>query len=52
MVYTLFINGIIENYREIRKKLEEKGHEFYSDTDSEVLPHLIDYFFKSILRCS
>jgi len=43
-------NGIIENYREIRKKLEEKGHEFYSDTDSEVLPHLIDYFFKNNLE--
>lgn len=37
-------NGIIENYRHIRAHLESKGHTFHSDTDSEVLAHLIgDY---------
>lgn len=34
-------NGIIENYRELREELKNKGHEFVSDTDTEVIPHLI-----------
>ncbi|NBD33738.1 MAG: glutamine--fructose-6-phosphate transaminase (isomerizing) [Cyanobacteria bacterium] len=34
-------NGIIENYRELRQELKSKGHEFVSDTDTEVIPHLI-----------
>lgn len=34
-------NGIIENYRTIRARLEGNGHHFYSETDSEVLAHLI-----------
>ncbi|MBT7469263.1 MAG: glutamine--fructose-6-phosphate aminotransferase, partial [Candidatus Cloacimonetes bacterium] len=37
-------NGIIENYKKLRKKLETKGYNFSSDTDSEVLAHLIEYF--------
>ena len=35
-------NGIIENYDSIKKMLIEKGHNFYSDTDTEVLIHLIE----------
>ena len=35
-------NGIIENYRELRAALEADGREFTSDTDTEVIPHLID----------
>ena len=35
-------NGIIENYRELRAKLEAEGRELVSDTDTEVVPHLID----------
>ena len=34
-------NGIIENYRELREELKTKGYEFVSDTDTEVIPHLI-----------
>ena len=35
-------NGIIENYAEIKDKLIDSGHEFMSETDTEVLPHLIE----------
>ena len=37
-------NGIIENFLELRKQLEEKGHVFQSDTDTEVIPHLIEEY--------
>ena len=39
-------NGIVENYRELREELKAKGHKFVSDTDTEVIPHLIADFFK------
>jgi len=35
-------NGIIENYQALKNNLTKKGHKFYSDTDSEVMAHLID----------
>ncbi|MEA2075683.1 MAG: glutamine--fructose-6-phosphate transaminase (isomerizing) [Euryarchaeota archaeon] len=35
-------NGIIENYRELKERLISKGHRFTSDTDSEVIAHLIE----------
>ena len=38
-------NGIIENYMEIKEWLSKKGHKFVSDTDTEVLPHLIKHYY-------
>ena len=35
-------NGIIENYQELRKRLASDGHHFTSETDTEVIPHLIE----------
>ena len=39
---TVVHNGIVENYREIKDELISNGHTFKSDTDSEVIPHLIE----------
>ncbi len=39
-------NGIIENYLKIKKRLEEKGYVFVSETDTEVVAHLLDYYYK------
>lgn len=39
-------NGIIENYQELKEKLIKLGHKFYSETDTEVMPHLIEEFLK------
>lgn len=39
-------NGIIENYQELRDKLLRKGYSFYSQTDTEVVVKLIDYYYK------
>ena len=43
---TLVHNGIIENYQELIKKLEKNGYTFYSETDTEVLANLVDYYYK------
>ena len=45
--FSLIHNGIIENYSSLKKVLEEKGHVFLSDTDSEVLMHLIEDVFNN-----
>lgn len=39
-------NGIIENYQELKNKLIKKGYVFYSDTDTEVVVKLVDYYYK------
>lgn len=39
-------NGIIENYEEIRAKLKKSGYEFYSQTDTECIIKLVDYYYK------
>ena len=43
--FSVVHNGIIENYNELRKFLTEKGYTFYSQTDTEVIPNLIHYYF-------
>jgi len=40
-------NGIIENYAELRKHLKQQGYKFVSETDTEVVPHLIDFYLRS-----
>lgn len=40
-------NGIIENHTELRQFLAANGYKFVSETDSEVIPHLLDYHIKS-----
>ncbi len=39
-------NGIIENYQELKEKLLKHGYEFYSQTDTEVVIKLVDYYYK------
>ncbi|WP_125153981.1 glutamine--fructose-6-phosphate transaminase (isomerizing) [Clostridium rectalis] len=42
-------NGIIENYIHLREWLTSKGYKFKSETDTEVIPHLVDYFYNGDL---
>jgi len=44
--FVLVHNGIIENYAELKKDLTAKGYTFQSDTDTEVLVNLIEYFYR------
>lgn len=41
-------NGIIENYQEIKEKLQKKGVKFLSQTDSEVVPHLLEFHLENL----
>ena len=43
-------NGIIENYRELKQMLTRKGHQFQSETDTEVIAHLIEEEKRSAIR--
>jgi len=47
--HTIFLihNGIIENYATLKKGLQEEGYKFKSETDKEVLVHLIDHYLKT-----
>jgi glucosamine--fructose-6-phosphate aminotransferase (isomerizing) len=48
----LIHNGIIENFRELRAELSARGHEFTSDTDTEVVPHLIEELYRGDLAAA
>src|SRR6267142_3653852 len=43
-------NGIIENYLELKQRLKAQGHEFRTETDTEVLPHLIESYYEGELE--
>jgi len=38
-------NGVIENYKELKKFLLEKGYQFYGETDSEIVANLLEYYY-------
>lgn len=42
-------NGIIENYLSLKEELEDKGYHFVSETDTEVVAHLMDFYYKGNL---
>lgn len=43
--FSVVHNGIIENYNELRKFLINNGYTFYSQTDTEIIPNLIHYYY-------
>jgi glutamine---fructose-6-phosphate transaminase (isomerizing) len=45
----LVLNGIVENYRELKASLLEEGHEFSSETDAEVIAHLVERHYEGDL---
>jgi glucosamine--fructose-6-phosphate aminotransferase (isomerizing) len=45
----IVLNGIIENYRELKESLEAEGHQFSSETDAEVVVHLIEHNYEGDL---
>lgn len=45
--FSVVHNGIIENYKDIKNFLMDNGYKFLSETDTEVIPNLISYYYKS-----
>jgi glutamine---fructose-6-phosphate transaminase (isomerizing) len=45
----IVLNGIVENYRELQGSLESEGHSFHTETDAEVVVHLIERHYKGDL---
>lgn len=50
--FSIVHNGIIENYQELKKKLIADGAKFISDTDSEVIVHLLNVYYNGDLRAT
>ncbi len=44
--FSVVHNGIIENYQELRNMLEKNGYQFLSQTDTEIIPNLIHYYYE------
>ena len=51
-VFAVVHNGIIENYAELREELRGRGFTFHSETDTEVVVHLLDYYYKGDLKAA
>jgi len=47
--YVVVHNGIIENYFELKEKLQQEGHKFLTETDTEVVAHLVEKYAKELL---
>lgn len=47
---TLVHNGIIENYKELREQLLNEGHKFISETDTEIVVHILEKYYKGNLE--
>ena len=43
--FSVVHNGIIENYNELKKFLSDNGYHFYSQTDTEIIPNLVHYYY-------
>ena len=43
----IVLNGIVENYRDLRERLRERGHVFSSETDAETVSHLIEEHYEA-----
>jgi glucosamine--fructose-6-phosphate aminotransferase (isomerizing) len=48
--FAIVLNGIVENYVDLREELQLEGHEFTSETDAEVVAHLIERAYQGSLR--
>jgi glucosamine--fructose-6-phosphate aminotransferase (isomerizing) len=48
--FAIVLNGIVENYLSLRAELQEEGHTFTSETDAEVVAHLIERAYRGSLR--
>ena len=51
-VFAVVHNGIIENYAELREELRGRGFTFHSETDTEVVVHLLDHYYKGDLKAA
>lgn len=45
--FAVIHNGIISNHQELRTRLQKEGHRFQSETDTEVIPHLLENHYKA-----
>jgi glutamine---fructose-6-phosphate transaminase (isomerizing) len=46
--YVVVHNGIIENYLELKEKLQKQGHKFVTETDTEIVAHLVEEYAKTL----